>query len=78
MGGVRYEGTTYPNWVQSASIIIGALIASVSSRCTLTRCVHMQQVNMTGDSLSSFSFDIQLELIYLSILILFTTFCSLG
>ncbi len=30
----------------------------------------MQHVYMTGDSLSSFSFDIQLQLIYLSILFL--------
>ncbi len=38
---------------------------------TPNRCVHMQQVYMTGDSLSSFSFDIQRQLIYLSILFLF-------
>ncbi len=42
------------------------------------RCIHTQLVYMTGDSLSTFSFDIQQQLIYLSILFLITTFCSLG
>ncbi len=45
---------------------------------TPNRCVLMQQVYTTGDSLSSFSFDLQRQLIYLSILFLFITFCSLG
>ncbi len=78
MGGVRYEGTTYLSSVQPASIIIGALIASFSRSYTPTRCVHMQQLHMTGDSLSSFSFDIQLQLFNLLILFPFTTCCSIG
>ncbi len=71
-----YEGTTYPNWVQSAFVMIGSLIASVSSSCTPTRCVHIQQVYMTGESLSSFPLNIQLELIYLSIFFFYNILLS--
>ncbi len=46
---------------------------------TPNRCVHMLQVYMTGDSLSSFLFDIQRQLIYLFVLFFyFFSFCSLG
>ncbi len=62
-GGVRYEALTYPKEVEATTIQV---------------CSYATGVYDRWQSIFSFSFDIHLRLIYLSIVSLLTAFCLLG